>query len=110
MSILRLTQGVSTLPAQALALYSERSVDLILSDIIMPGMNGPEFTSEWVRKNPTTRVAFMSGYADDSIHQIPPSELLQKPFTPSELFESSVRSSHSADSTRKLIFFLSAGS
>jgi PAS domain S-box-containing protein len=67
------------------------AVDILLTDVIMPGMSGPELAARLVSELPTLRVIYMSGYADDlpEIHGvvIPNSDFLQKPFTPRVLLE-----------------------
>lgn len=66
-------------------------IDLLLTDIMMPGMNGVEVASAVSRLRPGILVFFMSGYADqDLVRQgllEPGTHFLQKPFTPSELAE-----------------------
>ncbi len=68
--------------------FSER-IDLLLTDIVMPGMNGRELMNEVVSRRPGTRVLFMSGYTDDVIvyHGVnePGTSFLQKPFSPDSL-------------------------
>jgi len=68
-----------------LAKYSGQ-IDLLLTDVVMPGMSGPELV-RLVRKGwPDIRVLFMSGYADDEIEDLDrDAGFLQKPFTPAEL-------------------------
>jgi two-component system, cell cycle sensor histidine kinase and response regulator CckA len=64
-------------------------VDLLLTDIMMPGMNGVEVAARIAKASPGTRIFFMSGYADqDLIRQgllTPGTRFLQKPFSPLEL-------------------------
>ncbi len=44
--------------------------DLLLTDVVMPGpMNGKALTDETMRRWPTTRIVFMSGYTDDALTQ-----------------------------------------
>jgi CheY-like chemotaxis protein len=52
--------------ADACKLFEEHgpSVDLLLTDVIMPGMNGPALAQRLVAMKPRLRVLFMSGYAD----------------------------------------------
>ncbi len=65
------------------------SIDLLLADVIMPGMNG-KMLAERLKKNiPNLKIMFISGYTDDVIiHQgilEPGFELLMKPFTSADL-------------------------
>jgi PAS domain S-box-containing protein len=66
--------------------------DLLVSDIVMPRMNGPELTRLLREKRPDLRVLFISGYSEDTIkHPLPEgTNLLGKPFGPREL-EKAVR-------------------
>lgn len=61
----------------------EGSIDLLVTDVIMPGMNGRELADRVVARNPETRVFFMSGYPDDVplVKGLAESAFLQKPFT-----------------------------
>jgi two-component system, cell cycle sensor histidine kinase and response regulator CckA len=65
------------------------SIDLLLTDIMMPGMNGVEVAASVARARPGIQVFFMSGYADqDLVRQgllETGTHFLQKPFTPQEL-------------------------
>ncbi|MBL1437978.1 MAG: response regulator [Rhodobacteraceae bacterium] len=66
--------------------------DLYISDIIMPGKDGPTWVREALEQHPKTKVIFMSGYAEDVFEDGKPdienAGFLQKPFSLSELSES----------------------
>lgn len=76
---------------EALRLASEHSarLDLLLTDVVMPGMSGPELAEQLTREQPTIKVLYISGYADEALghHGILEEgvEFLQKPFTPQDL-------------------------
>ncbi|MFZ1684194.1 MAG: PAS domain S-box protein [Candidatus Zixiibacteriota bacterium] len=59
--------------------------DLLLTDVIMPKMNGPELAERFVAWRPKTKVLFMSGYPDQAITPESLSKLnagfIHKPFT-----------------------------
>jgi two-component system, cell cycle sensor histidine kinase and response regulator CckA len=66
--------------------------DMLITDVVMPGMSGPNLAARLLQQMPNLRVLYMSGYTDDAteVHGafwggVP---LLQKPFTPSQLAES----------------------
>jgi len=68
---------------EALTLCAESSVnfDLLLTDVIMPGLNGRELADRARQLNPKLRVLFMSGYTDDVFQREQLGEnFLQKPF------------------------------
>ncbi|MEU8817721.1 ATP-binding protein [Actinoplanes sp. NPDC048796] len=64
-------------------------IDLLLSDVVMPGMLGKELAERLVRERPDTRVLYMSGYAQPVLHTQgtldPGVALLEKPFTADDL-------------------------
>jgi PAS domain S-box-containing protein len=58
-------------------------IDLLLTDVIMPGMSGRELAAELLSSRPGARALYMSGYTDDAIiHGVlePGLAFLQKPF------------------------------
>jgi two-component system cell cycle sensor histidine kinase/response regulator CckA len=65
------------------------SIDLLVTDVVMPEMGGPELAERLAEICPNVRVLFMSGYADRNlIHRgglAGPVALVDKPFTPERL-------------------------
>jgi PAS domain S-box-containing protein len=61
-------------------------IDLLLTDVVMPGRSGPEVAELLRRDYPELRVLFMSGYTDDAVirHGVSTAEaaFIQKPFSP----------------------------
>ncbi|AEV82279.1 histidine kinase [Actinoplanes sp. SE50] len=76
---------------QALDLAAEHTgeIDLLLSDVVMPGMLGKELAERLTDARPSTRVLYMSGYAQPVLASQgtldPGVELLEKPFTSNDL-------------------------
>ncbi len=72
-----------------LATQQEGTLDLLLTDMVMPGMGGRELAQHLAVLNPDLRVLFMSGYTDDvgilTGHGEGTTAFLQKPFTPASL-------------------------
>jgi signal transduction histidine kinase len=70
---------------QALALLAGHAgaLDLLLTDVMMTGIDGGQLARRTLRNRPDMRVLFMSGYADPVVEQALPfdCELLEKPFT-----------------------------
>ncbi len=76
----------STQALKALIADYSGSIDLLLTDVVMPGISGPELVRIVKERWPEIRVLYMSGYADDEIEDLDRgAAFLQKPFTPSEL-------------------------
>ena len=65
------------------------SVDIFVTDVIMPGKDGPTWVREALMDRPATKVVFVSGYAEDAFGddsaQIPNSVFLPKPFSLNQL-------------------------
>jgi two-component system cell cycle sensor histidine kinase/response regulator CckA len=97
-------RGYSVLEADsaeaALNLLSDRalSVDLFVTDVIMPGKDGPTWVREALADRPDTKVVFVSGYAEDAFAEqqamIPNSVFLPKPFSLTELTSTVQRQLH----------------
>ena len=64
-------------------------IDILLTDVVMPGMSGRELADELCARFPTLRVLFMSGYTDNVMDRYgmdaSGDSLLQKPFNGREL-------------------------
>ena len=64
-------------------------VDLVVSDVVMPEMDGPTLLKELRRRDPSVRIIFVSGYAEEAFAKNLPSEeqyaFLAKPFTLKQL-------------------------
>jgi two-component system cell cycle sensor histidine kinase/response regulator CckA len=63
--------------------------DLLVTDVLMPGMNGVDLARQLLKTQRVARVLFVSGYPDDVVRQHlsweATAHCLQKPFTPTEL-------------------------
>jgi PAS domain S-box-containing protein len=65
------------------------ALDLLLTDVVLPGMSGPELAGHVLQARPATRVLYMSGYTEryltvnDTLD--PAVELIEKPFTAHDL-------------------------
>jgi two-component system cell cycle sensor histidine kinase/response regulator CckA len=71
------------------ALERHGDVDLVVSDVVMPEMDGPTLLKELRRRNPNVKVIFVSGYAEEAFQKNLPEqeqyEFLAKPFTLKQL-------------------------
>jgi two-component system, cell cycle sensor histidine kinase and response regulator CckA len=69
---------------------SQGQVDLVVSDVVMPEMDGPTLLRELRTRNPGLKFIFVSGYAEDAFQKHTPAEgpepgFLAKPFTLKQL-------------------------
>jgi two-component system cell cycle sensor histidine kinase/response regulator CckA len=73
----------------ALVLLEENDVDLLLTDVVMPDIQGPEIYKKARQNQPELLALFVSGYPDDVLSEIPLADkavgYLTKPFTMAEL-------------------------
>ena len=64
-------------------------VDVFVTDVVMPGLDGPSWVRMALEQRPGTRVIFVSGYAEDALAEgqarVPNSVFLPKPFSLSDL-------------------------
>jgi len=65
------------------------TIDLLLTDVMMPRLNGPDLAAALREWRPDQRVLFMSGFTNDVLGErgitSPEVDLLKKPFAPNEL-------------------------
>jgi two-component system cell cycle sensor histidine kinase/response regulator CckA len=70
-------------------LEREGHVDLVVSDVVMPEMDGPTLLKELRHRNPAVKIIFVSGYAEEAFSKNLPSQeqyaFLAKPFTLKQL-------------------------
>src|SRR4029079_14951210 len=90
-------EGYTIIPAasgaEALTIcadYPDR-IDLLITDVVMPGMGGRQLVERLAPTRPGMKILYMSGYTDDAIvhHGVLDSgtAFLQKPFTPDALIK-----------------------
>ncbi|MCY4334729.1 MAG: ATP-binding protein [Litoreibacter sp.] len=76
---------------EALAILTEDnlSVDIVVTDVVMPGLDGPSWVKQARVERPDLKVIFVSGYAEENFNHdqsdIPNSIFLPKPFSLNEL-------------------------
>jgi DNA-binding response OmpR family regulator len=76
--------------ALRLAATHQGPINLLITDVVMPDMRGPELARRLVAERPDMPTLFMSGYMDDALGEaaslLPvPVDFIQKPFSPSTL-------------------------
>lgn len=85
----QVTQAASGEEALAIVQDGGTQFDLIVSDVAMPGLDGPTWAAEAMRKVRNLPVIFMSGYAEEKLGALPDAILhaafLPKPYSLSEL-------------------------
>jgi two-component system cell cycle sensor histidine kinase/response regulator CckA len=83
--------AVDPAEAERIVVSHPGPIHLLLTDVVMPGMRGPDLAERACKNRPDIRVLYMSGYSQDAISHRgvldAGMELLQKPFTPARLTE-----------------------
>jgi DNA-binding NtrC family response regulator len=69
--------------ASALELLRAREIDIVVTDVLMPEMDGFTLGAQIAVLRPDTRVVYISGRLP--VHASTPGNVLEKPFTPAEL-------------------------
>src|SRR5450830_933068 len=84
-TVLEASNGVEAIEV----LEKQGHVDLVVSDVVMPEMDGPTLLKELRRRDPNVKVIFVSGYAEEAFQKnLPeqePYQFLAKPFTLKQL-------------------------
>jgi two-component system, cell cycle sensor histidine kinase and response regulator CckA len=85
-SVIEASNGVEALEALE---EKNGAVDLVVSDVVMPEMDGPTLLKAMRGRNPNLKIIFVSGYAEDAFEKSLPENqqfaFLPKPFTLSQL-------------------------
>jgi two-component system cell cycle sensor histidine kinase/response regulator CckA len=86
LSTLGYTVLVAANADQAIQLFAENpAIDVLLTDVVMPGLSGPDLSQQLMKRRPWLKVIYMSGYTDEAIVQHgvlqPGIAFLHKPFT-----------------------------
>lgn len=84
-TVLEASNGVEALEV----IEREGHVDLVVSDVVMPEMDGPTLLKELRRRDPNVKIIFVSGYAEEAFSKSLPEggqyDFLAKPFTLKQL-------------------------
>jgi two-component system cell cycle sensor histidine kinase/response regulator CckA len=85
-SVIEASNGIEALEALE---EKNGAVDLVVSDVVMPEMDGPSLLTAMRGRNPDLKIIFVSGYAEDAFEKSLPENqqfaFLPKPFTLSQL-------------------------
>jgi two-component system, cell cycle sensor histidine kinase and response regulator CckA len=85
----RVLEAAGGQEALSLTATGTGTIDLLLTDVVMPGMSGPELAERLTGRRPGLRVLYMSGYTDEAVVKegrlARGAPLLVKPFTPEDL-------------------------
>ena len=79
-------------------LAGEQTIDLLISDVVMPGMDGPTMVAQARADHPDLKILFISGYAEEQLRKsinVENVSFLPKPFSVQELAEATKRAMES---------------
>ena len=104
-------QGYAVLEAfdalEALEIAHRQNVDLLVTDLVMPRMNGRELAESLLAERPGLAVVYVSGYTDDAVTSLPKTgdevRLVQKPFTEATLLGAVREALHEVETTRSTV-------
>jgi DNA-binding NtrC family response regulator len=71
-------------PAEARRIVEAQPIHLLLTDVVMPLMSGPDLAKRVEASSPTTKIVFMSGYSTAAVKGSG-RPLISKPFKPNDL-------------------------
>jgi two-component system cell cycle sensor histidine kinase/response regulator CckA len=75
--------------AMSVLMQQKHLIGIVLTDVVMPSLNGPELAQRLVAVNPGLTVLYMSGYKEEHLARfgtlLNDCSVLSKPFTPQEL-------------------------
>jgi two-component system, cell cycle sensor histidine kinase and response regulator CckA len=80
--------GEDGLEALARETAAGHAFDIVVSDVVMPGMDGPAMVREIRKERPTLPILFMSGYAEEQLRRdidVPNMHFLAKPFSVAQI-------------------------
>jgi two-component system, cell cycle sensor histidine kinase and response regulator CckA len=82
------TVRVATHPKDALAIWAEhgKTIDLVICDVVMTHMRGPELVARLAETAVRPRVLFITGYSEEAVHSELGHPVLAKPFTAAALW------------------------
>jgi CheY-like chemotaxis protein len=82
----RVIAAEDAIEAAELLTSEETSIDLIIADILLPGLSGPELAREILSDHPDVKVIFVSGSKDENVLEtaelVANERFLSKPYTP----------------------------
>jgi len=80
--------SVAKQPQEALAIWEERgaAIDLVICDVVMAEMRGPELVERLAEIGPQPRVLFITGYSEEAVRSELGHPVLAKPFTAAALW------------------------